>query len=356
VNVDHVIITGAGGFIGSACVREFLARGRRVTALAHGRAEAGAPVPERLRDLEGHARLVHARASITDGDELLRVLSARVAASGGRCAALIHCAGRATDVGWDREFRAVNLRGVENVCRAVRQLDIGRLVHFSTTDVYGVRDFVRAGEDTRRVNNRRNPYPKYKILAEDAIRARLPSDRFVLLRPALVWGPGDATVLPRTVSFLRSSPAIVHFGRWRGRNVWPLAYVGNVARVAFAAAIDGAALGQAYNIADPEPTTMEDYYRLVIDLCLPERKAMRSVTVPFAAAWPVAALSSALSTLFGCAHPLFDPSLYSLQHVAHSQEFSGEKARALVADAGLEWIDRAAAIEETRSSLTLPAR
>jgi len=345
---EHIIVTGAGGFIGSACVREFLARGRRVTALVRGRAGAR-EVPGRLRGLAGGGRLTFASASITDSEEFLGVLSARVAAMGGRCAALVHCAGRATDVGRDRLFRAVNLRGVENVSRAVHQLDIGRLVHMSTTDVYGVRDFTRADESTPRENNRRNPYPKYKILAEDAIRAKLPSDRFVLLRPALVWGPGDETVLPRAVAFLRSSPAIVHFGRWRGRNVWPLAYVGNVARVAYAAATDDAARGQAYNVVDPERTTMEDYYRLLLSLCLPERGGMRSVTVPFFAAWPVAALSTALSTLLGCKRPLFDPSLYSLHHVAHSQDFSGEKAGELLARCGLPWIDRAAAVEQLRT-------
>ena len=340
----NVIVTGAGGFIGAACVREFLARGWGVTALVHR------SHPARLRDLEGHARLRLAWGSVVEREELLSILGERIAAAGGKCAALVHCAGRATDIGWDRRFRRSNLIGVENTCHAVRQLDIGRLIHLSTTDVYGVKDFVNADEQTPQANNRRNPYPKYKILAEEHIRAHLPPERYVILRPAFVWGPGDTTVMPRAVAFLRGSPWIVHFGRWRGRNRWPLAYVGNVARMAYAAATSAAALGEAYNVVDPEPATMDEYYRMLIALFLPERRHMRSVTLPFWMAWPMAALSTTLSTLLGGDQPLFDPTLYGLRHVAHSQEFSGAKAMKMAESCGVRLMDRAAAVREMRGS------
>jgi nucleoside-diphosphate-sugar epimerase len=340
----HVIVTGATGFIGAACVREFLARGWRVTAVGHRRP------PARLEDLRGEARLSLVSASVTQRDDLLRLLGAQVAAAGGTGEALVHCAGRATDIGWDRQFRASHLDGIRNVCHAVRELGIGRLVHLSTTDVYGVRDFVDADEATPPSNNRHNPYPKYKILAEAHLRASLPRDRYFILRPAFVWGPGDTTVGPRAVAFLRASPVILHFGRWRGRNRWPLAYVGNVARVAYAAATCRDAPGEAYNVVDPEPATMDEYYRLLIDLFLPARRGLRSVTLPFRVAWPVAALSTALSTLLGRHQPLYDPSLYGLRHVAHSQDFSGEKAARLLASCGLSFVARAAALSEMRAA------
>jgi nucleoside-diphosphate-sugar epimerase len=211
----------------------------------------------------------------------------------------------------------------------------------SSTDVYGVRDFRGADETTPHENNRRNPYPKYKILAEAHVRRALPADRYVILRPAFVWGPGDTTVLPRAIAFLRASPVILHFGRWHGRNRWPLAYVGNVARVACAAASCDSALGQAYNVADPEPITMDEYYRLLIDLFLPQQRRKRSLTLPVALAWPAAALSTIMSNLLDRDHPVFDPSLYGLRHVTHSQDFSAAKAAGLLASCGWAFIDRA---------------
>jgi len=359
----HVIITGATGFIGAACVREFLEHGWTVTALGHRSASAadlgGASdrhcTADRLRALREHPGLHLAWGSVTEREALVEVLAAAIARAGGECQALVHCAGRATDVGWDRRFRAANLVGVENVCHAFQRLNIGRLVHMSTTDVYGVRDFAGADETTPHDNNRHNPYAKYKILAEAHIRRSLPRDRHVILRPGLVWGPGDTTVLPRAVAFLRASPVILHFGRWRGRNRWPLAYVGNVARVAYAAATGEDALGEAYNVVDPEPTTMDEYYRLLMDLFLPGERRKRSLTLPLAMIWPFAALSTLVSDLLDRRHPIFDPSLYSLWHVTHSQDFCGAKAGQLLAASGSAYIARSAALAELHAWHTATA-
>ncbi len=344
----HAIVTGAAGFIGAACVREFLSRGWTVTAVVHR------SPPDRLRDVQSCPGLSLVRGSILESGPLVRVLRERIGRLAGRGAeargaeALVHCAARATDVGWDGKFRKANLVGVENICHAVDELDIGRLVHFSTTDVYGVRDFATADEETPH-DNRRNPYPRYKILAERCIRDLLPPERYTILRPGLVWGPGDASVMPRAVAFLRAFPVVVHFGRHRGRNHWPLAYVGNVARVAYAAAAWPQSAGQAYNVVDPEPTTMDEYYAMLIDLFLGERRMPR-VAVPFWIGWPAAALSTSLSTLLDREHPLFDPSLYALHHVSHDQRFDGSRARELIRSCGLAWIGRAEAMEEMRKA------
>jgi hypothetical protein len=103
-------------------------------------------------------------------------------------------------------------------------------------------------------------------------------------------------------------------------------------------------------VADPEPITMDEYYRLLIDLFLPARRGIRSLTVPLPLAWPAAALSTVLSNLLDRQHPIFDPSLYGLRHVAHSQDFSGAKAAGLLATCGRAYVDRATAIEELRAS------
>ena len=55
--------------------------------------------------------------------------------------------------------------------------------------MYGLHDFADADEDTPLDERARNPYPRYKILAEKAIREQLPSQQYTILRPAAVWGP-----------------------------------------------------------------------------------------------------------------------------------------------------------------------
>jgi nucleoside-diphosphate-sugar epimerase len=340
----HVIVTGAAGFLGGACVQEFLERGWQVTAMVHRHGSA------RLDALCGRPGLAIVRASVTAAPHTLEdALGRQIHARGGRCGALIHCAGRATDVGRDSAFRTSNLTAVENVCRLLRRLPIGRLVHMSTTDVYGVRDFACADEQTPLENNRRNPYAKYKIRAEEHIGRNLGAARSVILRPALVWGPGDTTVLPRAIAFLRASPAILHFGPWRGQNRWPLAYVDNVARVAYAAATCDAALGQVYNVVDPEPTSMDHYYRMLHELFFPERRQKRSLTLPLWIGLAVGAVSTTLSNLLNRNHPLFEPTLYGLRHMAHDQWFDGTKSMALLERCGLTLIDRTTALRELKT-------
>ena len=319
----RVLVTGAAGFIGGACAREFSSRGWDVTALVHRREPEG---------LSG-ARII--RASITERDQLISALCGE-----GPFDAVVHCAGRASDVGRDHEFRAANHQGVLNIIECMEPAGIRRLVHISTTDVYGIRDFVSAGEDTPFLNNLRNPYPKYKILAERDIAEKLPAERYVILRPAAVWGEGDTTLLPRILSFLRTSPFIFHFGKWRGRNRWPLAHVSNVARAAFLGASCNDALGQAYNVVDPEHTTIDEYYRMLIRACLPEKAGMRSVSVPFWVGWTIGVASSLLSNALNRPLPLFEPSLYGLYSVSRDLDFSGKRLQQLFATHGEEFVSR----------------
>ena len=308
----RVLITGAAGFIGSACVREFLERAWDVTALIHRR------MPE---NWEG-ARII--QASMTDKDGLTAAL-----VDSGPFDAVINCAGRASDIGRDREFRSVNYRGVLNLIECMSPAHIGRLIHISTTDVYGIRDFQDADETTPFGNNLHNPYPKYKILAEKAITEMLPPQKHVILRPGAVWGRGDTTILPRVIGFLRKSPYIVHFGKWRGRNRWPLAHVSNVALAAYLGASCDDTLGEAYNVVDTERTTIEEYYRMVIQKCLPEKSGMKSITLPLTTGWIYGAVSSMLSNLFNLKQPLFDPSLYGLYSVSRNLDFSSRKLQDL---------------------------
>ncbi len=346
MNRQLIIITGAAGFIGGACVREFLAAGWFVIALIHRRP------PDNLIDLRDSSRLSFARASIADSASLLSNLDQAVKAINASYTAVVHCAGRATDVGRSSEFKRSNYEGVKNICLAVQQLSINRLVHISTTDVYGVDDFDQIKESAPMRNNRGNNYPKYKIMAELHLREALPPEKYTILRPALVWGPGDTTVMPRALEFLRSSPFIIHFGSWRGENLWPLAYIGNVTRVARVAARAAQAAGQTYNIADIEPTTITQYYQMLIDCFLPGMERKKTLVLPGWIGRLSGMISSICSDLLNRNQPLFDPSLYSFYHISHSQSFDSSRAAILLAEAKLKWIDRQTALRELKAGST----
>jgi nucleoside-diphosphate-sugar epimerase len=338
VAARRVLITGAAGFIGGACLREFLARGWEAVALVHRRTG-----PE-LAALARAGRVGLVRGSIVDGAGLLTAL----AAEHDRLDAVVHAAGRASDVGRGREFRASHLVGTQSVVRCVRELAIRRLIHISTTDVYGLHDFRSADESTPLETRPVNPYPKYKILAELEIARELPAGRYAILRPGAVWGAGDRTILPRVIGYLRAMPFIIHFGRWRGCNRWPLAHVGNVARAALAAAEEEQVSGQAYNVVDRETVSIDEYYRMLAAAFLPGMRRLRSVTLPGWLGAGLGRISTGLSWLLNRDRPVFEPSLYGLQSVSRHLDFSGRSFEALLSRHGLRPVERDAAIEDLR--------
>ncbi len=334
------LITGAGGFIGGYVVREFLEQGWRVVAVIH-RAR-----PEALARLEAEGRITLVRADLTRPEALRQVFPA---GEKGELDAIIHCAGRASDVGHRRAFRRANFDAVRSMARLVMESPATRLVFLSTTDVYGLRDFHGEPEEALPLQAYpRNPYPEFKIAAEQWIAAHLPPRQYAILRPAQVWGVGDTTLTRRIVDFLRGSPWIVHFGRWRGGNRWPLAHVRNVAAACYAAATEPAAAGTATNILDDERTTMDDWYRLVAQIYLPDKR-FRTVTLPRAAgaliAWPVEWISSALNL----PHPLMDPTYYALHAVSANLDFSNRRLHELLASAGRQLVTREEGVRELRA-------
>ena len=343
--MNHVFITGAAGFIGGYTVEEFVRQGWHVLALIHRRTSPA------LEDLAGQGRVTMVRGDVASGDALMLAVTHTLEQRGARLDAMVHCAGRASDVGRAREFRRANFESVQHLVHMAKELDVARLVLVSTTDVYGLRDFNGESEDELPLATETSaPYPKFKIAAEGWIRSELPPDRYAIVRPAAVWGAGDPTLTPRIVAFLRRSPCIVHFGKWRGRNRWPLAHVRNVAAALFLAATVPDAGALAINVLDRERTSIDELYRLLAGVFFPERE-FRTVTLPLWLSVPFAWTVSAVSDLLNLNRPFTDPSLYALRSVSADLDFGNRRLVQLLAEAGRAMVTRDEGMKELRERL-----
>lgn len=305
VSSNTVLITGAGGFIGHHIVREFAKHNWTVYALIHRQ------LPPEL-DRFPNVHII--KGSITDKDILTKITTV----IGQRPEVVVHAAGLASDVGPDCLYKALNFESVKTFAG----LPTHKFVYISSSDVYGIKDFHGEDEDTLPFETRPlNPYPKYKIESEKWLRANLPADKYVILRPCAVYGEGDKSIGNRVIEFLAFSPAIVYFGKWKGQNRWPAAAVEKAAQVAYVGACCSDFDGQAINIIDPEYTTLEAFYRKIAAEHFPNKKFI-SITLPFWVGKLLGRISTMLSNRLGRLRPLFDPSLYAVYTIASNLDFS----------------------------------
>jgi nucleoside-diphosphate-sugar epimerase len=178
----RVLVTGGGGFLGSAICRQLLQRGDE--AVAYQRRPA--PGIEAL----GGACV---RGDLLDRGRLVQTARA--------CDAVLHTAGKAGVWGSYASYHEANVTGTENVIAACRENGIGLLVHTSSPSVVHGGGDIEGGDESLPYPERfLSPYPATKAQGERLVlAANGESLRTLALRPHLIWGPGDPHLLPRLV-------------------------------------------------------------------------------------------------------------------------------------------------------------
>jgi len=191
-----VFVTGAGGFIGSHLVEELAGRGARVRAFVryNSRGDWGylntlAPqLRERVEVVAGDLRDADAVTQAMRGTTVAFHLGAMVSIP----YSYVH----------PREVADTNVFGTLNVLTAARDLKLERVIHTSTSEVYGTAQYVPIDEKHPLVGQ--SPYSASKIgadqLAESFHRSYgLP---VAVARPFNTYGPRQSAraVIPTIIS------------------------------------------------------------------------------------------------------------------------------------------------------------
>jgi len=182
-----VLVTGGGGFLGSAICRQLLARGDDVIAYQRS-------VAVELEELG--IRVV--RGDINDA----KLLNATVQGVD----AIIHTAAKAgLSVNYDDYF-AANVSGTQIVLDACRNHGVRKLVFTSSPSVtHGDGDIEGGDESLPYPETYSSPYPQTKARSEQMVMAANGADlHTVSLRPHLIWGPGDNHLLPKLIERAKS--------------------------------------------------------------------------------------------------------------------------------------------------------
>ncbi|HTU90021.1 MAG TPA: NAD-dependent epimerase/dehydratase family protein [Gemmataceae bacterium] len=183
----NALVTGGGGFLGTAIVRRLRERGDRVHSFSRRR----------------YAELDSLGVTQHPGD-LADSLAVSRAAAG--CDIVFHAAAKAGIGGRYRDYLRANVLGAANVLTACRHHGIARLVYTSSPSVvFDGRDMAGVNESVPYPAHYDAAYPRTKAIAERMVlRANGAALTTVSLRPHLIWGPGDNHLVPRILARARA--------------------------------------------------------------------------------------------------------------------------------------------------------
>lgn len=211
--------------------------------------------------------------------------------------AVIHLAALSSVWAPMEDYRAINVTGTENVCRAALRAGVKRLIHISSWTVYGMgaKHPAHEGSPLAPLNE---PYSVTKALGDRLVQRMILEDGLpaTIIRPDTIFGPGDRVHVGRMSDRLRARRTIIVGS---GRNAMPFVYVADIVQGLLLALDRPESVGQAYNIGNDQPLTQEQLLCAIADEIGAPRPRLR---VPYSALYATAFLAERAALLTRSRH------------------------------------------------------
>lgn len=238
---ETIIVTGGGGFLGSALLKSLKKDGHDLRTINRG------IYPE--LDALGINVLQGDLADYATTLEALRGVDT-----------VFHVAAKPGVWGPYAEYFDANVKATMNILRACRELKIKRLIYTSSPSVtFGGSDQDNVDESVPYPDHYMAAYPETKAKAEQLVLEANDEDlATVSLRPHLIWGPGDRHLIPRVLDKAQK-------GRLRligkATKLVDAVFIDNAVQAHLCAyerlSRDSVIAGKAYFIGNNEPWPME---------------------------------------------------------------------------------------------------
>ena len=243
----RILITGGGGFLGWAVARKLLEKGALVRSFSR-----------RTYPLLAAADVDQLQGDIGDPEA--------VAAACRGVDTVFHVAAKAGVWGAASDFHRTNVVGTRNVIAACRAGSVETLVYTSSPSVvFDGKDMEGVDESVPYPDFYTAPYPQTKAQAErEVVSASRTGLKTIVLRPHLIWGPGDNHLVPRIIGRAR------HLRRvGDGRNRVDTVYIDNAADAHILAAetleTRPELSGRIYFISQGEPMPLWEMIDAILD-------------------------------------------------------------------------------------------
>jgi NAD dependent epimerase/dehydratase len=252
-----VVVTGAGGFVGSHLVEELVNAGARVTALVHynARSDIGnlAHIPTAARDA----------TEIVFGDVRDPFLVQRVVKSQDVVFHLAALIGIPYSYHAPQSYVQTNIDGTLNVVQASLEAGVGRVVHTSTSEVYGTAQYVPI--DEKHPLHPQSPYAASKVGADSMAQSYFLSFGLPVatIRPFITFGPRQSAraVIPTILSQLVSKQKSLRIGSLSP--IRDFTFVKDLVRAFLLIGEEEKAVGTVTNVGTGKGVTIQE----IVDCC-----------------------------------------------------------------------------------------
>lgn len=254
-----ILVTGADGFIGSHLVEKLLQRGHHVRAFVLYNSfnswgwldHLARQTPQNLEVFAGDIRDPHGVRAAMSGCETVLHLAALIA---------IPYSYHSPDT-----YVATNIQGTLNVLQAARDLGVARVVHTSTSEVYGTAQVVPIPES--HPLNAQSPYAASKVGADQLAISFYASfgTPVVVARPFNTYGPRQSAraVIPNIISQLASDIPVKLGALYPTRD---FSYVEDTVDAFITVALSNSGVGEVFNFGTGYEISIHDTAQLIAEV------------------------------------------------------------------------------------------
>lgn len=173
----RIFITGASGFVGGATARH-LSKSHEILAMSRSKKSDGIIRKNGTTPIRCELNAVSA--------EMLQGVDT-----------IIHCAAFVEEWGPLKTFETLNVTATQQLLDMAEQAGVRRFIHIGTeAALFHGQDMIDVDETYPLSLNSPFPYSRTKARAEKLVREHEGTTETIVLRPRMIWGPNDQTVLP----------------------------------------------------------------------------------------------------------------------------------------------------------------
>jgi dTDP-glucose 4,6-dehydratase len=258
--IGKVLVTGADGFIGSHLTEALVRQGFKVRAFVYYNSfnswgwldHCGEDVKGQFEVFTGDIRDPHGVKSAMTG-----------------CDAVLHLAaliGIPFSYHSPSTYVETNINGTLNVLLAARDLDISRIIHTSTSEVYGTAQFVPITE--QHPLQGQSPYSASKIAADQLAYSFYSSFDLpvITLRPFNTYGPRQSAraVIPTIITQIANKAGTIKLGATNPTR--DFSFIEDTVSGFISALKSENGVGQTINLGSNFEVSIEDTAQLIADL------------------------------------------------------------------------------------------